>query len=1117
MEETMFLKPLLHFEEIMRGIKPDRYHFTTISLLATICLSLFFSPTYGHEYRIKVWTGNDGTNHADRFDLRLYGTSGSTGLCDGNNDCFGNNSYPANGDDYFYFQDSTNVGDIIGVQVYAPTSSECSNDNDNCDNWTIDKIEVSTSGGTPTYNNASFFITESIHDPIGACTRDNSDDSECIYVSDWSSYSSAYNSSPEEGVAWLNSNQLYLVYSHFGTTPATAPFNGTISSLSSLIIAQVERESSERHFLFKADSGYFGCFDESGTHSFLDNSNSGCSSSPSDWTKSARWDQHKPEARNVSISGTLKSGYTLTGSYTYYDSDADQAQNPEFTWYRSSDASCSSKTALSGAKMVGTGTGATSQYKLTDNEVGYYICFEVVAKANSGLPASSPETFVTATAVAKLAQSISFSSLDNKIYEDLPFSVGATASSGLSVSYSTSGECTNSGNQITITGAGSCTVTASQDGDYRYKAATSVSQSFSIAKKDQAIINFTVPTSKTYEDPPFAISAQGYNGVSNASNQLVFTTSSQCSYSGGQITINSAGNCSITATQVGSANYNQASMTKIVPINKQTQVLSVSSPANRTYIPGDTVTISAMGGNSTSSIIYTTSGTNTSGASDTICSVSNLSPVTISIQKAGTCTITTTQNGDGNYHPATPVVNSFSILKASQAITGFDLSDKVYGETFTINAVGGGSGNQVTLQTSGVNLYGYPNNDVCTVPDPVNAPLTVQIGNTGTCTITASQSGNNNYWPAPSITKSFQVSKAPQTVTFSNLSNRTYEDPPFTVNAVGGGSNNPIILSVSGFNLSGVPDTAVCHLSSTDPMVIEMDKAGNCTVFASQDGGENYNNAVSPPNSFVIAKTPQVITGFNPPTTKTFGDADFTLSATGGNSGNPVTYTSLTTDICTVTGNTVKIVAAGTCTVQANQLGKEDYYLAAPSVTKNITIERYTQTISGFTVPSTKVYGDAPLTLNASGNPFGYPIIFSSSTTHVCQVTGGNQVTLLNAGTCTITAARAGDGNNVPISITKSINVERYTQTISGFTVPSTKVYGDAPFTLSASGNPLGYPIIFSSAPTHVCQVTGNQVTLLNAGMCTITAARAGDSNHVAISISGSINVTKPVLNGYGR
>ena len=53
----------------------------------------------------------------------------------------------------------------------------------------------------------------------------------------------------------------------------------------------------------------------------------------------------------------------------------------------------------------------------------------------------------------------------------------------------------------------------------------------------------------------------------------------------------------------------------------------------------------------------------------------------------------------------------------------------------------------------------------------------------GTCSLTATQAGNAVYKPATSVTRSFTVTKATQTITFTNPGNKTMAQTPFTVTA----------------------------------------------------------------------------------------------------------------------------------------------------------------------------------------------------------------------------------------------------------------------------------------------------------------------------------------------
>jgi glucose/arabinose dehydrogenase len=97
---------------------------------------------------------------------------------------------------------------------------------------------------------------------------------------------------------------------------------------------------------------------------------------------------------------------------------------------------------------------------------------------------------------AKANQTISFASLSNKTFGDPAFDLSASASSNLLVSYAASGQCSVSGVSVTITGAGICTITASQAGNVSYNSAPEVEQSFAIAKASATVV---VPsTSVTY-------------------------------------------------------------------------------------------------------------------------------------------------------------------------------------------------------------------------------------------------------------------------------------------------------------------------------------------------------------------------------------------------------------------------------------------------------------------------------------------------------------------------------------------------------------------------------------------------------------------------------------------
>jgi hypothetical protein len=155
--------------------------------------------------------------------------------------------------------------------------------------------------------------------------------------------------------------------------------------------------------------------------------------------------------------------------------------------------------------------------------------------------------------VNKVDQTISFAPLPNTTYGAAPFMLSAAATSGLAVSFVASGTCTIAVNSVATTGAGSCTITASQAGDANYNPAPNVVQTLAIAKAQQ-FIAFPAIADHLSDDPPFAIGATG-----GASGQPVtFSSVGSCTVSGNILTIAGPGNCTITASQAGDANYDPA-------------------------------------------------------------------------------------------------------------------------------------------------------------------------------------------------------------------------------------------------------------------------------------------------------------------------------------------------------------------------------------------------------------------------------------------------------------------------------------------------------------------------------------------------------------------------------
>jgi hypothetical protein len=113
------------------------------------------------------------------------------------------------------------------------------------------------------------------------------------------------------------------------------------------------------------------------------------------------------------------------------------------------------------------------------------------------------------------AQTITFAPLADRTFGEPAFTVAATVDSPLEVSFTAAGDCSIDGATVTLTGAGSCTVTAHQAGSATYHPAADVAHSFAIAK---APATLTVGTEFVYDGTPksavVTTNPAGLSGVS---------------------------------------------------------------------------------------------------------------------------------------------------------------------------------------------------------------------------------------------------------------------------------------------------------------------------------------------------------------------------------------------------------------------------------------------------------------------------------------------------------------------------------------------------------------------------------------------------------------------------
>jgi hypothetical protein len=529
---------------------------------------------------------------------------------------------------------------------------------------------------------------------------------------------------------------------------------------------------------------------------------------------------------------------------------------------------------------------------------------------------SSTQTVPLSGGGSQVAQTINFSiNAPASAAYGSQFAVAAAASSGLAVTFTSAGACSNVGATYTMTsGTGACSVIANQAGNTEYSAAPQITQTTNATTASQSI-TFGTLSNQVYGTTPPALSATASSGLAVS---FASTTSTICTVSGTTVTLVSAGTCTIQATQAGNTNYAAApSVNQSFSVTQASQTITFGALSSQPY------------GTAPFAVSATASSNLPVSFNSQTTSICTVSATTVTLVSAGTCTIQATQAGNTNYAAAPSVNQSFQVTQASQTITFGALSNKVYGTApFTLSATAS-SGLAVSFASTTAT--------VCTV-----SGSTVTLLSGGQCTIQATQAGNTNYAAAPSVNQSFQVTQASQTITFGALSSQPYGTAPFTVSATASSS-----LPVS-FNSQ---TTSICTVSATTVTLVS---AGTCTIQATQAGNTNYAAAPSVNQSFQVTQASQTIT-FPAPASPAAYNSSFAVSPT---STSGLTVTIAASGVCSISSGTVTMTSAsGTCTLTASQSGNTNYSAAA-NVVHTVTATKATPTITWAT-PAAITYGTA--------------------------------------------------------------------------------------------------------------------------------------------------------------
>ena len=173
--------------------------------------------------------------------------------------------------------------------------------------------------------------------------------------------------------------------------------------------------------------------------------------------------------------------------------------------------------------------------------------------------------------------------------------------------------------------------------------------------------------------------------------------------------------------------------------------------------------------------------------------------------------------------------------------------------------------------------------------------------------------GGNSGGPTPTA----------QTISFtSQVPGNARPGDTYAPAADGGASGNPVIFTIASAS------AGVCSIDASN--TVTFTAAGTCTIDANQAGNAQYRAARQARQSVLVGQSlkSQMIMFTSSQTTALFPGDSYQVTAVGGRSGNPVTFTidSKSTSDCWIdVRNTVTFKTPGTCTIDAEQAGNAQY------------------------------------------------------------------------------------------------------------------------------------------------------------------------------------------------
>jgi hypothetical protein len=576
----------------------------------------------------------------------------------------------------------------------------------------------------------------------------------------------------------------------------------------------------------------------------------------------------------------------------------------------------------------------------------------------------------------------------------------------------TTGVCTinSSSGVVTFTGLGTCTIGASIASDGTYSAATATSISFQVTSVARTLTIDPESYESTYifnDSPPTLIATP-----SAGSGSITFTslTTGVCAVnsSSGVVTFTDLGTCTVSSTISAFGVYAGAVSDSIsFTITPISRTLTIDPESfNESYVYSATPpTITATPSAGTGTITFISEDL-------AVCTI-NTSSGLVNFVNLGSCLIHAYIPANGVYNEATADTISFEVTVISRTLT---IDPESYSSSYSFNET---PPTLTATPSAGTGTITFTEStpSVCTINA---ASGLVAFSSTGTCIFGANISVDDVYNSAVADTISFTVSEALllPSVTTNAASSVATSTATLNGNIVStGGVNATIRGFVLGLTTAYGTTSSVSGDFGTGTFTANLtDLTPGATyhyrAFATNTQGTNYGNDIS----FTLTTLTRTLTIDEESFQGNYAlDADPpTITATPSAGTGTITFTSETTDVCTIDESTgqVTFLGLGTCTIHAHitangiydQATSESISFSVTSVSRTLTIdpESYSSSYS--------LSENAPI-ITATPSAGSGTITFNGATTDVCTIDESTgQVTFVTTGTCTIGAHISANG-----------------------------------------------------------------------------------------------------------